>query len=1327
MTNAQSDVIVFDRHLKEARAYWLETIPAELEPTALWSPRRKSAETDPATETIDLTITDDTFQALKGLTGGDNFLIYTALVTALSICLHRYTGKTTIVVGSPARRQRNHPDQPANAVPIVQDIRSTDTFRDRLLAVRETLLTAYAHQHYPFTHLISDLERAEGAERGAVFDVAVALEDIHTELPETGHSITLTFANAGDHLAGVVLYRTDVFERTRVQRFAEHFRSVLAAALNNTDRRVAEVQMLSDDTRRQFVSTWNDTAHAYPNVPVHHLFEEQVARTPTAIAAECAGDTLSYRHLNERANQVAHYLKAQGIGPDTPVGLYMERSLDLLVAIFGILKAGGAYVPLDPAYPAERLRFILGETDAPLIVTQQRCVADLPAGTSSVFILDGEWNRIADRPTSKPNVSISPENLAYIMYTSGSTGRPKGIAVPHRGLVNYLTWAAEAYEVEGGVGSPVHSSIGFDLTVTSLYLPLLTGRQAILLPDGDGIEALRDAVQHRTDFSLLKLTPSHLELLQEWLAPDAAAGRAGALVIGGEALHEEMLSFFREHMPGTRLINEYGPTETVVGCCVFEASDVEPTSGPVPIGRPIANTRLYVLNDAMQPMPVGTPGELYVGGAGVARGYVNRPALTAKRFVPDPFGDNAGARLYKTGDLVRYLPDGTLEFLGRTDHQVKVRGYRIELGEIEAVLRRHESVQRSIVTLYDGEDATFLVAYVLPTDVTSPDEAELRAFLLDMLPDYMVPAQFVVVESLPLTTNGKVDRDALPAPQLGGDDGEPRSEIEKALATLWADVLEQERVGIHDNFFSLGGDSIRALQLVAQARTAGYSLTSQDIFEHHTIANIAALLEDGDDIQPTVDVPAHGEVPPTPIQHWFFTQDLPTYHHWNQAFLFELAPAVDLQRFEHALNHVIGHYDVFRLRFVREEDTWTQSYADDAGTVTVQQIDVSEYSGNAQVEAIETAATELQSRLDITDGPLLCAGYFHRGDAPARLLLAVHHLIVDGVSWRILLEDLNTAYDQLVHGDPVDLPPASCSFKAWSEHLQAYTDSSAIQEERTYWNAFAKTISEPAPLPQDKNASAATNTEASARVLRASLSTAETAVLVNEIPTTHHARIDNVLLAALLCALREWSERSTFLIDVESHGRQSNDSIDLARAVGWFTSLYPIYLECDAANTPIDMLKVVKEQHRQVPNGGLGYGVLRYLAEESARIEIPRADVAFNYLGQLDQDAGILAFVDEPSGLARHPDGRRTHVLELNALIVDGRLQLRWRYSENLHVRSTIASVADTCMAALRDLIADTEDATDAGYTPSDFALVDLDQRQLDAIAERMSDGQRST
>jgi amino acid adenylation domain-containing protein len=661
--------------------------------------------------------------------------------------------------------------------------------------------------------------------------------------------VRLTCIQKDEAISAEFHYDASILSSDDIKRLAGELLVLAGSAVSNPRADISRLEILTNAERERLLVEFNDTKADYPRqTAVYRLIEQQAQRTPKNLAVAMGKQQLSFSELNSRANQLANHLKRSGVGRETLVAICIERSIEMIVGMLGVLKAGGTYVPLDSTYPERRLAFMLEDSGAPVLLTQQRLLKSLPQFAGTIICLDSDWETIAKESHTNPTDGVEPDNLAYVIYTSGSTGNPKGVMIPHGGLVNYLNWSTRAYLNDAGGGALVHSPLGFDLTITSLFCPLLNGQRLELVREEEGIEGL-SALLRAGNYSLLKLTPSHLEVLSQWLSAEEIAGRIETLVIGGEALLGESLGFWRANAPEMRIINEYGPTETVVGCCVYEPGRNEKVSGSVPIGKPIANTQLYILDKELQAVPIGATGELHIAGAGLARGYLNRPDVSAEKFIPNPFSKESGARLYKTGDVARYRPDGVIEFLGRNDEQVKIRGYRIELGEIEFVLSSHPEIRDAVVVAHeDSPGERRLIAYVVKKEEPGPSITDLRDYMNDKLPAYMIPSALVMLKGLPLTANGKVDRRALPAPdharpELEQSYAPPNTAVEEILVSIWVEVLGIEQVGIHDSFFALGGDSIRSVRVVALAKELGLDFTVQQLFQHQTISELAQEFE----------------------------------------------------------------------------------------------------------------------------------------------------------------------------------------------------------------------------------------------------------------------------------------------------------------------------------------------------------------------------------------------------------------------------------------------------------------------------------------------------
>jgi amino acid adenylation domain-containing protein len=818
------------------------------------------------------TLSADNTARLKAFAEQHAITLNTLVQGAWALLLHRYSGESDVVFGATRSCRRSALDGNGtdnmiglfiNTLPLRIHVSSEMSVLDYLKDVRQRWTAMRDHEHTP---LVNVQTWSEIPKNTPLFDSLFVFENylLQSAMQRLGGdwlkrevqlyeqtNYPLTLAAYGDtSLLLRIEYDRSRFQADAIDRMLGHLQVLLMGFLSHADQPIDTLPMLTEAEQHQLLIEWNATQRDYPRErSFQSLFEDQVERTPEAKAVIFKNEALTYRELNSRADELAAHLQTLGVGPDTIVGICIERCLEMMIGLLAILKAGGAYLPIDPAIPAERWQFMLEDASVKIMLTQQRWADRFIEHCSNVIKLDSDWQTQRSLSAANPIGRSTPDNLAYVIYTSGSTGKPKGTLITQRGLVNYLTWGIETYAVAQGNGAPVHSSIGFDLTITGLFMPLLTGRSVIMVSEDEEYEGLANVFRRERNLSLVKITPAHLELLAQQLPPAELKDRSNCLVIGGEALRGEALAVWQTHAPNTRLINEYGPTETVVGCCVYEVPPSETVSGSVLIGKPIANTQLYVCDALGRLRPIGVPGELVIGGAGVARGYLNRPELTAEKFVADRFGADPNARLYRTGDQVRYLADGNLEYLGRLDDQVKIRGYRIEPGEVETVLAAHPSLRAAAIAVQ--EDAAHdkrLVAYFVPDQIPAPTENELREYLRARLPEYMLPAAFVEMEALPLTVNGKIDRRALPAPDLARstsdqDYAAPHNPIEQVLAEVWGQILGVERVSINANFFELGGHSLAATRLMAKLHQIfRVDLPLRDLFETRNIVELAERL-----------------------------------------------------------------------------------------------------------------------------------------------------------------------------------------------------------------------------------------------------------------------------------------------------------------------------------------------------------------------------------------------------------------------------------------------------------------------------------------------------
>ncbi len=1260
-------------------------------------------------------------EALRGTARRQGLTLFMLLLGGFNILLQRYSGQTDLRVGVPiANRNRAEVEGLIGLFVNTQVLRSVFDGRTSvatlLAGLKDTVLGAQAHQDLPFERLVEAFKVERSLSHSPLFQVMYNHQPLVADIEAldsvaglsfgqldwksrtTQFDLSLDTYEKGGRLYAALTYATDLFEARTVERMARHWQNLLRGMLENPQASVDSLPMLDAEERGQLLEGWNATAAEYPlQRGVHRLFEEQVERTPTAPALAFGEERLDYAELNRRANRLAHALIERGVGADRLVGVAMERSIEMVVALMAILKAGGAYVPVDPEYPEERQAYMLEDSGVELLLSQSHLKLPLAQGVQRIDLDRGApW--FEDYSEANPDIHLDGENLAYVIYTSGSTGKPKGAGNRHSALSNRLCWMQQAYGL--GVGDTVlqKTPFSFDVSVWEFFWPLMSGARLVVAAPGDHRDPAKlVALINREGVDTLHFVPS---MLQAFLQDEDVVSCTSLkrIVCSGEALPADAQQQVFAKLPQAGLYNLYGPTEAAIDVthwtCMEEGKDA------VPIGRPIANLACYILDGNLEPVPVGVLGELYLAGRGLARGYHQRPGLTAERFVASPFV--AGERMYRTGDLARYRADGVIEYAGRIDHQVKLRGLRIELGEIEARLLEHPWVREAAVLAVDGKQ---LVGYVVLESEGGDWREALAAHLATSLPEYMVPAQWLALERMPLSPNGKLDRKALPAPEVSvaqAGYSAPRNAVERTLAEIWQDLLGVERVGLDDNFFSLGGDSIVSIQVVSRARQAGLQLSPRDLFQHQNIRSLALAAKAG--AATAEQGPASGEVALAPVQRWFFERAIPNRQHWNQSLLLQARQPLDGDRLGRALERLQAQHDALRLRFREERGAWHQAYAEQAGEPLWRRQAGSE-------EALLALCEEAQRSLDLEQGPLLRALLVDMADGSQRLLLVIHHLAVDGVSWRILLEDLQRLYADL----DADLGPRSSSYQAWSRHL--HEQAGARLDELDYWQAQLHDA--PHALPCENPHGALENRHERKLVL--TLDAERTRQLLQEAPAAYRTQVNDLLLTALARATCRWSGDASVLVQLEGHGREDlGEAIDLSRTVGWFTSLFPLRLT-PAADLG-ESLKAIKEQLRGVPDKGVGYGLLRYLAGEEAAARLaalPQPRITFNYLGRFDRQfdgAALLVPATESAGAAQDPCAPLANWLSIEGQVYGGELSLHWSFSREMFAEATVQRLVDDYARELHALIEHCCQEGNVGATPSDFPLATLHQEQLDRL-----------
>ncbi|MFE9680916.1 amino acid adenylation domain-containing protein [Streptomyces sp. NPDC006285] len=1274
---------------------------------------------------------------------------FMVLAAAVQVLLARYGGQRDVALGTvTSGRDRAELEGLAgffvNTVVLRSDVEGTLSFTEFLGRVRTTVLEAFAHDALPYDRLVDAVRPERDASRSPLFQLALVLQNAprrplrmaglrteETALPSTSalFDVTLELEPRDGALAATIEYNTDLFAPRTPARLAGHLLVLLEGIAADPGRRLSRLPLLTAAELSR-LSRWSEapaTATAAAEVTVCDLVAEQARRRPGATALTAGAQTLTYGRLLSRADEVAARLTARGIGPGAVVGVCLERGVSLVVALLGILRAGAAYLPLDPQYPAERLAFLLTDSAVALVLTEDRLRHALPAGAAELVDVDAvsgppapdsegtDGTYPADPQGTQSLQGPGPRDLVYVMYTSGSSGEPKGVLVEHRSVVRLC----RAQEVRPGPRDvlALTSSVSFDAATYEIWGALANGARLAIAPPG--VLSVHELGQFLATEGVTSLWLT-AGLFEEVVDTDPEVlGGLRRLIAGGDVLSPAHCDRVLRALPGLELVNGYGPTEgtTFTTCHRFDPH------GPVtsaPIGRPIRGTRCHVVDDAFRPVPVGVPGELLIGGEGLSRGYLGRPGLTAARFVADPFSGRGGERLYRTGDLVRWRPTGELEFLGRLDDQVKIRGFRVEVGEVEAALTRHPDVGEATVVARTDVGHRRLVAYVTARRTPAPTPAALRTHLEGVLPGYLVPTGYVVLDRMPLTAHGKVDRRALPPPRTP-ERGHiaPRTPVERTLSRVWAEVLGVARIGVEDNFFDLGGDSILSIQVVARARAAGLRLTSKDIFLRQTVARLAAAVTP--QARPAPETPAQaGPVPLTPVQRWFL-DGAAVPGHFNQWLVAELAPDVRVEALRAAVSAVAQRHDAWRLRFEKVAGSWRQHTATDDDGLVFRHTDLSGLDPSAQEAAVAAAMAQAQSEVSPDTGPLAHAVLLTLGpERGSRLFLTAHHLVVDGVSWRVLLAELDTAHRQAAAGAPVDLGPRTTSFQEWARRLNDHTAAGGFDGETGHWTEVTRAIRP--ELPTDRTGR---NTAAAERSVTMTLDRAHTEALLRTVPGTYRTQVNDVLLSALAVVTARWTGGPEVSLTLEGHGREEvlpGADTDLSATVGWFTSLFPVVLRLPGTPDWGQVIKSVKEQLRAVPNRGVGYGALRRLGPADTRRALAAAEppVSFNYLGRFDTDTapgGLFHRSPGRIGLFRDgPRGDRERLLDVTAAVIDGVLEFTWSYCADLHRERTVRELADGVLSALEEIVTHCAQPGSGGATPSDFPLAELDQAEVDRL-----------
>jgi len=1278
-------------------------------------------------------------EKLRKFSAKEKATLYIVLLSAYNVLLSKYCGQEDIIVGGittgrDLKELKNIAGMFVNTLPLRNKPNKDKTFKEFIKEVRMNFFKAYENQQYPFEYLVEKLGINRDISRNPLFDTMFVVEgfDNYSEISVEGLSfepysfkhnsakfdIMLTCEEKSDTIDFIFEYRTSLFRKQSIENMAEHFANLINNLIDNSEDRISEVEILTEQEKREILHLPEYALAAYPeDETIQSLFEEQVRINPNRTALVMNGKEMTYKELNEKANVLAWLLREKGVTKESVVAAFLERSFEMIIAVLAILKAGGVYLPVDPKYPDDRIEYMLKDSGAKILLTAKNLINRVSFEGQKINLDDSEvFEGVKDNPY---NIN-TPENSAYVIYTSGTTGKPKGAVIEHRNVVRLLFNDKIQFDFDQNDVWTMFHSFCFDFSVWEMYGALLYGGKLVIVPEVVSRDTKEFASLIRKErVTVLNQTPTAFyNLIKEEIKDTENRLCIRYVIFGGEALKPVMLKPWRNKYKDTKLINMYGITETTVHVTYKEITEQEIEMNVSNIGKPIPTLVTYVVDRNMKLLPPGIPGELLVGGAGVGRGYLNRPELTNEKFIENPFDSNPYfKRVYRSGDLVRLLPNGEMEYMGRIDHQVKIRGFRIELGEIENCLIKHPSINEVVVAVREDKDSNKYLCGYFVSDEEIP-VTDLREFLLMELPDYMVPAYFVKLDMIPMTSNQKVNTKALPEPEMSINTGieyvPPEGDSEQKAVLVWEEILGIKKVGVNDNFYTLGGDSIKALQISARLKSFGYSLEVKELLKNPTIRESSLYVKpvEREISQDFVE----GEVVLLPMQRWYFENRSYLSDHYNKSVLLYAPSGFDKNSVEKAAYEIVCHHDAMRIVYnISDKEVRQINKGLEPEMFEIKEFDLRNVCDTDKV--IEHEVKMINASMDIIKGPLVKLALFktENGDY---LLLSIHQLISDEVSFKIILEDFDYAYNISLKGEEIVLPPKTDSFIGWSKRLSEYAQSKANLKELEFWKQIENR--EMPVLKKDFESSE--NIIADEVEIHSELSKEQTENLLEKVNSAYNTDINIILLAALGIAVKEWADISETIIDVEGSGReQIIEDFDITRTLGCFTSIYPVVIDAASSDNMPDYIKYMKESIRKIPNNGIGYGILKYLTSVDNKKDIEfrhKPEILFNFLGQTDieTDSGIFEIKE---GIKLSPVADRTRTLYtfvVKSNIVKGRFKVTINYSSKQYREETVRKLLDSYIKGLKDIIDHCINKDSVEVTPSDLGYNEMSIDELDNL-----------
>ncbi len=1240
---------------------------------------------------------------LRKLSNDQGVTMFMLILAAFQTLLHRYSGQNDIFTGTVvANRNRAEIENTVgpfiNTLVLRTDFEEDPDFISLLSKVKMTTLKAYEHQELPFDKMLEEMRLERDLSRAPLFQVMFILHnnkkaeleldgmkiteiDVSSDMAPFDLRLQLTETEKG--IQGGFDYNISLFEPSTVKAVSLHLVKLLENIVQKPDQKVSRIEYITEPEKIRILSDFNNTDAEFPDDKViYQYLEEQAAKNPSNPAAIFKNEKLSYGELNDRANCLARLLLENGVGRDSIVAVMMERSLEMIIAIMAIQKAGGAYLPIDPHFPADRIDYILRDSNTGILLTHKEFGAfEIPKNIKNINL---DLVDLSDGEKANPPLIATPENIAYVIYTSGSTGKPKGTLIEHRSLVNRLNWMQKKYPLNKNDIILQKTPYTFDVSVWEMFWWSMAGAKVCFLEPGaeKDPEKIVEAIE-KNNITVIHFVPSMLGIFLEYLKQTGEASRVAGLkqvFASGEALTTSQVKVFKSLLSknGTRLANLYGPTEATIDVSYFDCdTQAEPDS--IPIGKPIDNTKLLIIDKNMQLQPVGVAGELCIGGIGLAREYLNKPELTKEKFIQNPYQPNE--KLYRTGDLAKWRRDGNIEYLGRIDFQVKIRGLRIELGEIEKLLTAHPEVKECVVIAWrKGEGDIQLAAYVVCENGRRTEQGDLQSFLEKSLPEYMVPRIYVFLEKMPLSPNGKIDRKALPTPVIITDKvyTSPRNDTEKQLADIWQKILGLDRIGINDNFFEIGGDSLKAMETIILLKKQGLQLEIKDLFEGQTIAALSSLVKDF--TKTDAEEPVTGEIGLLPTQKGFFRKTKTEINHWNISVMMYRKDGLDEYIIKKAFTKIIEQHDALRINYKIDGEKITQYNRGIDGEL----FEISIFDCIADKDDttnMDNTAYALHRSMNLTQGPLVKLALFRRHDGD-HLLLVIHHLLCDGLSLMTVLEDAAAVYNQLQKNEEISLPPKTSSLKEWSERIYAYSNSSEFLKEIDYWRKIENTPI--ALLPKDTTF-AEERHKYDVAICETLLSENETKLLMKNVNQSLDTDIKDLLATAFGAAVKEWTGTNNILIDYKIHGRENIfEGIDVSRTVGWFATEFPAILDMSKLEDLPAQIISIRDMFRNVPGRGLGYETLREVTLPENKKELKlnlHPEILFNYsgdfAGRTNEDFQGFGISPLYKNLNESPESERKYTLIIELMILEGNLNVTLHYNKHQYYQSTMTELLD--------------------------------------------------